>query len=60
MIVISKSLSKEIIETIDDCVEYICNESARRGELVSGETVYKVIHSWTETKMEEYKGKFNS
>mgnify|MGYP003127555721 FL=1 len=38
-----------ILETIEDTVEYLCDEN-----LLSGEKVWVMIHALSESKMEEF------
>ena len=59
MITISKETNEFITESIEDTVSYICQELASSGELVSGETVYKMLEAFAIAKQHEFNGDFN-
>ena len=59
MITITPETNQLITETIEDTVSYICQELASSGELISGETVYKVMECYALTKQAEYQGMFD-
>ena len=44
---------------MEDMVSYVTQELFESGELVSGETVYKVISALAETKLAEYRGELS-
>lgn len=56
MITISREFNKELTETIEDMVEYTISEAAKRGELVSGETAWKMISCLAAAKEAEFAG----
>ena len=41
--------AEKVFETIEDTVEYLCDEN-----LLSGEKVWVMIHALSESKMEEF------
>ena len=55
-ITISQEFSTELRELIEDSVEYICSEYAKNGELVSGETAYKMIECIALAKQAQFAG----
>lgn len=59
MITLHPEANKEIIETLDDTVEYLCHHLSKEGHLVSGETLWKIINCYSETKLAEFEGMFN-
>ena len=56
MITLNKETHDELIELIEDSVEYWVNEAMKNGELVSGESAYKVIAAFALTKQAEFAG----
>ena len=58
-VTISRQASNEIRTTMEDMVSYVTQELFESGELVSGETVYKVISALAETKLAEYRGELS-
>lgn len=59
MITITENQNQFVTETIEDMVEYICQEMADSGEIISGETVYKIIECFAIAKQAEFNGDFN-
>ena len=59
MITLNKETHDELIELIEDSVEYWVNEAMKNGELVSGETAWKIISTLAITKEVEFAGGFN-
>ena len=59
MTTITRETNQFITETIEDTVSYICQELASSGELISGETVYKVMECYALAKQAEYQGMFD-
>jgi len=59
MIQITRNQGDTITSTLEDTVSFLCEELAQQGELISGQTVYKVIHAYAECKLMEYTGAFN-
>jgi hypothetical protein len=58
-ITISREFATELTEVIEDAVEYACQESAKNGEYVSGETCWKIISAFAMAKEAEFAGFFN-
>ena len=56
MITISREFNTELTQTIEDMVEYTISEAMKRGELVSGETAWKMVGALAETKEAEFAG----
>lgn len=56
---ISRETVQSIRETLEDMVGYLTQEAYESGELVSGETVYKVISCMAEAKMAEFNGELS-
>ena len=59
MITVSREFVTELNECVEDVIEYTIREYAERGELISGETAWKIITCYAEAKIEEMNGKFN-
>ena len=55
-ITISPEFVNEIREVIEDSVEYTIREFASNGELISGETCWKIIGALAEAKVAEFRG----
>lgn len=55
-ITLSREMVSEFNGLLEDAVEYICTEFSKEGELVSGETLYKVMECFAVAKQEEMKG----
>ena len=56
MVTISQEFSNELRLTIEDAVEYVITEAAKEGELVSGETCWKMIGCLAAAKEAEFAG----
>ena len=56
MITISQEFNTELRLTVEDAVEYVINEAAKEGELVSGETAWKMISCLAAAKEAEFAG----
>ena len=55
-VTISREFATELNEMIEDAVEYVIREYASQGELVSGETAYKVVAAYAEAKVAQFEG----
>ena len=55
-ITISPEFVSELRETIEDSVEYTIREFVSNGELISGETAWKVIEVLAIAKQAEFRG----
>ena len=55
-VTISQEFSNELREIVEDSVEYIISEYAKNGELVSGETVYKMLECLSVAKQAQFRG----
>ena len=56
MVTISREYSNEVRTTLEDMVQYLCEQSIENGELVSGETTWKVISALAEAKLAQFAG----
>ena len=56
MITISQELNTEFTEMLEDCVEYITTEYYTQGELVSGQTLYKMMEAFALAKLAQFDG----
>ena len=56
MIKVSYQASTELKETLEDMVEYWCNEMRKEGELISGETAWKMIGCIAAAKEAQFQG----
>ena len=52
-ITLNRDTVNEFTDLLEDAVEYICTESYKNGELVSGETFYKVMECFAQAKQAE-------
>ena len=59
MITVNPDVIDNITDTLDDTVAYLAQECFEAGEPISGETIYKIIAAWSETKIAEFNGEFN-
>ena len=59
IVYITPETLNNITNTIDDTIAYLAQECFESGEPISGETLYKVIGAWCETKEAEFRGEFN-
>ena len=55
-VTISHAFSTDLRETIEDAVAYVINEAAEQGELVSGETAWKVVSAIALAKEAQFAG----
>ena len=55
-VTITRDQSNTITETIEDTVAYLCQDLYESGTPLSGETVYKVIAAYAETKAAQFAG----
>ena len=58
-VTISHQFVDELQQVIEDAVEYTISEFAKNGELVSGETAFKIIEALAVAKQAEFRGEFN-
>ena len=56
MITISHEFNTELRLTVEDAVEYVISEAAKEGELVSGETAWKMLECLAQAKQAEFQG----
>ena len=56
MITISHEFNTELRLTVEDAVEYVISEAAKEGELVSGETCWKMLECLAQAKQAEFQG----
>ena len=56
MTTISFQASTELRELIEDTTEYFCDESAKNGEFISGETAWAMIEALAVAKQAQLKG----
>ena len=59
MIKVSYQASTDLRETLEDMVEYWCSEQRKEGELISGETAWKMISCIAAAKEAQFQGMFN-
>ncbi len=59
MITISRESASELNSLLEDTVEYFVTEAQQSGELISGETAWKLIAAYAATKEAEFQGMFN-
>ena len=55
-ITISREFNNELCEVIEDSIEYIIAEYAKNGEFVSGETAYKLLECFAQSKQAQFAG----
>ena len=58
-ITVSKDAITRLIETVEDAVEFSCSEAFKDGDLMAGETAWKVISIIAEAKVLEVGGKLS-
>ena len=58
-VTVSREFATELNECVEDVIEYTINEYAAQGELISGETAWKIISCYAEAKIAEMQGKLN-
>ena len=56
MVRVSYQASTELKESLEDLVQYFCEEQRKEGELISGETVYKMIEALAVAKQAQFSG----
>ena len=56
MITISREAATELKELIEDTIEHFCDESYKNGEIISGETAYKILECLAQAKQAEMNG----
>ena len=59
MVTVSQDLATQLRELVEDSVEYACQESAKNGEYVAGESAWKIISALAIAKEAEFAGYFN-
>ena len=59
MIKVSYQAHVELRETLEDMVEFWINEQRKEGELISGETAWKMISCLAAAKEAEFGGMFD-
>ncbi len=58
-ITLSHEFVDELQMVVEDAIEFTIREFAKNGELVSGETAYKVLEALAVAKQAEFRGEFN-
>ena len=53
---VSYQFATDVKESVEDLVEYLVNEELNNGNLISGETVYKIIESVAVAKQAQMQG----
>ena len=53
---ISREAHDELIETLEDTIQYFCDEQMRAGEPVSGQTAWAIIECFALAKQAEMEG----
>ena len=56
MTTITQDQSDTITQTIEDTVEYLCQDMFESGTPMSGETVWKVVAAFAEAKSAQFRG----
>lgn len=56
MITISNEFNTELRLAVEDAVEFVISEAAKEGELVSGETAWKMLECLAQAKQAEFQG----
>ena len=56
MITVSREFATELNECVEDVIEYTIREYAEQGQLISGETAWKIISSYAEAKIAQMNG----
>ena len=57
-ITISREFVNELQEVVEDSIEFTIREFASQGELVSGESAWKVLEALAVAKQAEFQGMF--
>ncbi len=55
-VTISHELAQEMRELLEDAVEYMCREESQAGNLLSGETCWKIVECVAVAKQAEMQG----
>ena len=50
MVTVTHRAHQELVELLEDAVEYWCRSQAEEGELYSGETAWKIAGAYSEAK----------
>ena len=58
-ITLSHEFVDELQMVVEDAIEYTIREFAKDGELISGESAYKVLEALAVAKQAEFRGEFN-
>ena len=58
-ITLSHEFVNELQDVIEDAIEYTIREYASQGELISGESAWKVIEALAVAKQAEFQGLFD-
>ena len=58
-ITISHEFVNEIQMVVEDAIEFTIREFAKEGELISGESAWKVLEALAVAKQAEFRGEFN-
>ena len=56
MTTITQVQSNTITQTIEDNVEYLCQEMFESGTPMSGEMMYTILSAFSEAKVAQFKG----
>ena len=56
MATITQNQSTTIVESIEDTVEYLCQEMFESGSPMSGETMWLVVSALAEAKCAQFRG----
>ena len=55
-VTVSREFAQELNECVEDAIEYTIREYAEQGELISGETAWKIISCYAEAKIAQKQG----
>ena len=58
-ITISREFVNELQEVVEDSIEYTIREFAHNGELISGESAWKILEALAVAKQAEFQGMFD-
>ena len=53
---VSHEFNRELRITVEDAVQFVISEAAKEGELVSGETAWKMLECLAQAKQAEFQG----
>ena len=53
---VSHEFNRELRLTVEDAVQFVISEAAKEGELVSGETAWKMLECLAQAKQAEFQG----